>query len=369
MVKFFYSILIFSVFSPLLYSCTPEQINSAIDECRGDPSCTLVIDSAIDQELEERGITGGRMTIEEMNTVVSFLESYIPSEFPKNISNTTIAALFFYSNLIGDQLYSFDGKNYYPFQIYEYIQNFNTTENVLVRSFYVKYFNLNSLNPNANQLVYLTDSTLNRNVKLVIYKTGNKTYRYEIWENSIVIIDIDLLLNNLYVNNTLVNSLDPIPEEVTTSFMEDFYNLSSIEFNDSNSEYHYFSNLNEGRFVYFNQQEDISYNAYRVYMFDFNLNKFYHWEIFSNYHENDKKTYITLVEYFNTSELGNGNAREVFLGTSKLSLEFNFSELLEVISSLDFFEEILVGSISAINSLKLDETFFINKIVELKYEW
>ena len=49
--------------------CTNEQLQEAIEQCKGDEECYLIIDDAITEELSARGISGGVMTNVELEQV------------------------------------------------------------------------------------------------------------------------------------------------------------------------------------------------------------------------------------------------------------------------------------------------------------
>lgn len=68
------------LFVLILAACTPQEISDAIEDCQNDPDCNDVVDSAISDELESRGITGGLMTEQEIIDVQEVLSSYIYEE-------------------------------------------------------------------------------------------------------------------------------------------------------------------------------------------------------------------------------------------------------------------------------------------------
>jgi hypothetical protein len=187
-------LLLTSITFPLVSSCTPDQINSAIEACKGDPACYEIIDDAIEEELATRGITGGRMTNVEYERVKFFLETYTIG-FEEHQYN------FFKMTEIGQ-------KSYYLDQHITYA-SIMASMDLLANDFYYDYgnasnrlipnldiFALDIVNPNQKQLFY-TGANFDR-VKHVLFKTGSDTYSYEIFGENSYVFSIDLELESIF---------------------------------------------------------------------------------------------------------------------------------------------------------------------------
>ena len=177
--------------TPIIAACTPGQINEAIEACKGDPACFEIVDSAIEEELAARGITGGKMTNVEMNDVKNFLEGFTlglgENQFNYDKSNS---------------IYQ---KNYYTGNLEEYTVLLNSMEN-LMDDFYdrnntqlvpnLNVFNLDLVNPDFLQL-FNTGTGFNR-VKHLMYKVGNDVFNYEIYGEQDYIFNIHLELESIF---------------------------------------------------------------------------------------------------------------------------------------------------------------------------
>jgi hypothetical protein len=211
------SVFIVAVLLPFVAACSPDQINSVIEACKGDPVCYEIIDDAIEQELASRGIVGGQMTNNEMNAVYEFLKTYEKTA-PPMINKTHLASAFF-AHYQKDVNYLINGLEQSWLDIYLYLRDY--TPDV----WWDTFIDLQSINTDFKQLFY-TDYL---GAKIVIYKTSNNNFKYEIWTNSIDTFTIDLNVNRLYLNNEIVDkSLTAfIPEEIIQSFF-DYTNYDNV---------------------------------------------------------------------------------------------------------------------------------------------
>ncbi len=176
-----------SILLPTLIACTPDQINSAIEACKGDPSCYEIIDEAIEEELSSRGITGGKMTNVEMNKVYSIL-----NEYQINYEKWTNDLFLFANNTRNSILFSereTSSLEYFSGQI-------TPSEK--------RYYELQTLNDENKQLF------LNAGQKFILYKIGNERFKYEIWGEKIDEFLIDTSLEAIYFNGNRLYSLDYI---------------------------------------------------------------------------------------------------------------------------------------------------------------
>mgnify|MGYP006891304416 CR=1 FL=1 len=67
-------LVILFVFS--LTGCTNDQFEQAIEDCKNDSECYVIVDQLIEEEMNARGIQGGTMTSLEMDAVILLIEEY-----------------------------------------------------------------------------------------------------------------------------------------------------------------------------------------------------------------------------------------------------------------------------------------------------
>jgi hypothetical protein len=184
-----------SVFSlmliPIIASCTPGQINEAIEACKGDPACFEIVDEAIEEELGARGITGGRMTNIEMNRVSEFLETFTIGDGDNQLNARMIQTI--------------EEKNYYLKAPSSLAPIMTSLEN-LMNDFYnmnntqlipsLESFDIPLINEDTTQLFY-TGTGFDR-VKHLLYKTGDDVFTYEIYGEEAYIFNIQLELDSLF---------------------------------------------------------------------------------------------------------------------------------------------------------------------------
>jgi len=258
---------------PIISGCTPAQINSAIEACKGDPACYEIIDDAIKDELEARGITGGSMTNVELSEVTSFLFTFFISEensiFTRtNFSElTTKVSIMYFSGLLSQNEYDLISQNvdsifndFYGPQYYRKVSD-------------VSIFDLYSINPENKQL-FLIGSGFNQQ-KHMIYKIGNNRFMYEVYGSESYVFTIDLSLDSLffqskkYISPLALYEYYAIELWKTTNFSQphlvstsDY--LLSYRYYDTNDSYIF---LREGR--YYNQYKQPA-SAISIYPYEKN---------------------------------------------------------------------------------------------------
>ena len=201
--------------TPIIAACTPEQINEAIEACKGDPACFEIVDEAIEEELAARGITGGRMTNIEMEKVSTFLQSF-------TLGNNENQFNFYKSNVIQRKSFALN----YEGPVQSFIDNLNNLEN----DFYINdskvipsldIFNLPLINPENKQFFY-QGSGLTQ-VKYVLYKTGADVFVYEVYGDEEYIFSLHLGLESMFFRDN--RYISPIS---MFKFYESNYSWDSI---------------------------------------------------------------------------------------------------------------------------------------------
>ena len=168
---------------PILIACSPEQINSAINACRSDASCYVIIDDAIQAELEGRGITGGSMTNVELENVYQLLEAFYVSE-----AGPTTPGLVALINQFGYEGYQ---MSYYVQRMLYHIDSTGIPNDI---------FNFRSINQDTKQRV------IHQGDKYLIYKIGYQQFRFEVYQSRAYILTIDLDLQSFYWNDVKFES-------------------------------------------------------------------------------------------------------------------------------------------------------------------
>ncbi|QMS85133.1 hypothetical protein [Candidatus Xianfuyuplasma coldseepsis] len=204
-----YILIVFSLLL-LLSSCSNDQIKDAIDQCKGDPECYVIIDEAIEEELALRGITGGTMTSIEMQEIMDFLGSYIQG-----------------NSVMSNELVPYALERIPNIHLIVNLEVFQSNEYHAL-SEYAKYLDLATLNQDFKQYFIVDDE------RFIIYKTGVDQYLYEINTDQKLTFTIDLGLQKLYLNNmqlpqvsnleeTLLNDETQFPPNVIIDMYDDFF--------------------------------------------------------------------------------------------------------------------------------------------------
>jgi hypothetical protein len=264
-----HALFISLVLAPLIASCTPDQINSAIEACKGDPACYEIIDTAIEEELASRGITGGKMTNVELNEATYFLETYLIGIEPHNINNYKLSQIIRKNFLLGSPpenqiiLSSIDAlvNDFYGSASYRILPN-------------LQIFNLANLNTEDKQLFY-SGTSFNR-TKHMIYKTGEDVYSYEVYGDEAYIFSLQLELDSLFFRDKRYisphamyeyfesYSWDSIFNDGPVSINNDSFNLSINKLNHPNGLL-----FNEYGYSYYMKDDPIyeTYLPFETYFF------------------------------------------------------------------------------------------------------
>jgi hypothetical protein len=194
----------------ILSACTPEEISNAIEDCQNDPDCNNVVDSAISEELESRGITGGLMTEAEIVDVQNVLASYIYEEQDMSEKLNQFLQMFVSVAQINDPAQA-DLISDIETELRRMDPNNNS---------YMDYFDLASKNTNLAQL-FIEDTT-----KYILYKTGASSYHYEVQADTIYRFTIDTDLDKVYLNDTLLEQ----PQNALGELLSGTYTFTNIRF-------------------------------------------------------------------------------------------------------------------------------------------
>lgn len=243
---------LFSLFyiTTFLYGCSTEQLASTIEACKGDPNCYLIIDDAIKDELEARGISGGTMTNIELDLVENFLMGFTLGNNDNQVTRNALENFFtksFYTGFGDDNPNVMNSMN-------DLIQDFFSENSRIVPN--LNLFKVKELNIEGKQLFY-TGESFNR-VKHVLYKVGTNNFKYEIFGEEEFIFNLQIDLNSLFFRNK--RYISPIAlleyfEDVSWSevfpdqpylYENEYFNSSINYFDDENA----FTMIQEGYFYY-----------------------------------------------------------------------------------------------------------------------
>ncbi len=157
-----------------------------IDSCYGQADCTLINDPSIVNELNERNISGGLMTNVELDMVYSFLDAYVWKDY--ETLSTVNQKIFFEA-----YLYAFNQNSQFSQALtLSMMQYFLEPEMKKIHD----YLNFESINLDNKQ--YL----IQNGVKFVLYKTGQETFSYEIYDQvKRYVFTIDLSIQSLYLDS------------------------------------------------------------------------------------------------------------------------------------------------------------------------
>lgn len=203
----------------VLSACTPQEISDAIEDCQNDPECNDVVDSAISDELESRGITGGLMTEEEIIDVQTVLASYIYEDIEISEKLNQFLQMVVSVAQMNDPAQS-DLISDIETELRRMDPNSNS---------YMEYFDLASKNTELVQL-FTQDST-----KYILFKTGASSYHYEVQADTIYRFTIDTELNKVYLNDTLLEQ----PQNMVSELLSGTYTFTNIRFEVDNNIIYY----------------------------------------------------------------------------------------------------------------------------------
>lgn len=199
----------------MLVSLTVVALNGRAnlnnEACYGELVCYLIDDPSIVSELSSRNISGGQMTNVEMEKLKFFLETF------------TVGSKAHQINIL--KLNEINLKQYYlnfPPETDEIRQNLEN----LVNDFYnvnqpspfpnLSVFDLNTTNPQGNQLFYLGSGFDLE--KHIIYKVSSDVFKYEIYSTQQYVFNIQLELNTIYFGDKSYLS----PKVIYDYFVENY---------------------------------------------------------------------------------------------------------------------------------------------------
>jgi hypothetical protein len=292
-------VLSISILLPMIAACTPDQINSAIQSCRGNPECYEIIDSAIEEELADRGIVGGKMTNIELNNVYSFLEEFLLTEAgPMTAGKVAMLNDFGYPPTDGDlyfvqrMLYHEDSSGI-PNDLFDF-KNLNTE--------------------NKQKVIHLGN-------KYLIYKVGSQQYRYEVYRSRSYILNIDLELSAFYWQDKKFVTPALMIEQMLNNYYPDYFaRLTSTE------EFYITNALNT---TSYSDSGDFEYFTNGALGFYSKLNHNYY-SIFatSSFFPNDRYEYRAILS--KRSGLNSVSFYECYLGDS---FDGSINEFLDMVIS------------------------------------
>jgi hypothetical protein len=348
---------VLTIIVPLVVSCTPEQINSAIEACKGDPACYEIIDQAIVDELASRGITGGKMTNIELNAVTTFLSLY-KNQPPPKIDNpielsSSYAAHFGRDYYFGTEQFSTNG-----WHINDFLNNYQPDP------WWDTFIDLASINTQSKQLFYENKFS----AKVLIYKTSDNNFKYEIWTEKIDIFLIDLNINRLYFNNNLTTPLftNSITETMINDYI-DYKNHHDEDWVDSNGDLWGWRKMSEDRYFQYNFEYYYvnGYNPYKAHRFRFfNLEQkeSYYLEIHYTGSKNpgESARSLGIYKFDNVNEFTDFGKRVVLVEAPILiNQKVSFSDFATLFSNFEVFS---VDNFSVLSQTSISD--FLNDLGE-----
>lgn len=199
----------------LLVGCSNEQLKDAIESCKGDSECYEIVDSAIEEELASRGITGGKMNNKELERVYTLIEVYT---FDESLYGTDDERSF-----QGHILSSYVG----------HLQNFGfSLEDIQKFDVAVAFFsgsNVNQMlefkNANVDNLQYLIEN----GVKYVLYKESNNRFVLEVSGSELTTFTFDIDLDRVYLDSTALSPMSYINDMYNKIYNQDKLKLFTTE--------------------------------------------------------------------------------------------------------------------------------------------
>ncbi len=188
-----------------------RRANINNEACYGELVCYLIDDPSIVSELSSRNISGVQMTNVEMERLKYFLETFTVGTQEHQFNKSKLDEI----NL----------KNYYlnlPIETEEIRQNlegfvndfYNENQPSPFPNLYV--FDLNTTNPQGNQLFYLGSGF--ELEKHIIYKVSSDVFKYEIYSTQQYVFNIQLELNTIYFGDKSYLS----PKVIYEYFVENY---------------------------------------------------------------------------------------------------------------------------------------------------
>lgn len=241
MMKNYSFILVSAILTlPVIASCTPEQLNSAIEACKGDPECYQIVDDAIESELESRGITGGLMTNIELENLFIMLEKYKDDVVDEQIFE--VIEISISSSMEGGN------ETQEKSELLDEISELRSNSQIIKQ--HQEHFNFREINQEEKQLV------IKNNIKYVVYKTSASTFTYEVFADQKITFNLDTDLDALYLNGfrlkpSATMRIETIYNTFKSEVVQNDNHLTFASNNYSNGNYRAFNLRVENGLEYF----------------------------------------------------------------------------------------------------------------------
>lgn len=196
-----------------LSSCSNEQIKDAIDQCKNDPECYVIIDEEVDQVLNSKGIQGGQMTNIEMVRVLGLIDEYIIEEEMRYSENQLNVIGIYLNELLEEEVTD-------ELLLFESAFSAETDED---RTSFLSDFK--SINKEFRQYI-IEDET-----KYLIYKESYNRFVLEVVGLEMHIYTIDLDLDRIYYGNEAMYKV----EDNFSSYLEGILDsdITKLKFDES----------------------------------------------------------------------------------------------------------------------------------------
>jgi len=180
-------------------------------DCAGDPACELLVDPDFEAEMSARGLSGGAMTLGELEDVYALLERYIGSSTVERLSS---ARLMFCEKYLHSLLYDQSNTAKDGAEVASTLQDFAALSDWEAE--YSGYLDFQSLNPDHRQFVVFED------ISYLIYKTGEGFFTYEVGTNPVIEVVLEVPAGCLRIEGVRYDS----PALVYERILSGYYNGS-----------------------------------------------------------------------------------------------------------------------------------------------
>lgn len=321
-------LIVVLLFSIMLVGCSTEQIEDAIDECKNDPACYQIVDSAISTELESRGIQGGVMTKLELENVFTLF-----NQIKDTYDLTTLWVWNSNDETIFDELQSNCSSancTDEQMQYFELINQYVHQENNL------SIFAIKELFENEKQYLEIDQA------KHILYSVGNNTYKYEI-RSAYTVLEylIDLDFNTITGLDEQYFLYENSLSGVINNGLLDHNNIKYIWYNNYLIELTIQSDLeNIDIFVEMRSQDKFIDARFKLDV----LQPAFGFSIFSAFESSDSNNYDCWIDY-NFGDFGEYTYREMLVDVVNDNYDFyidvinsgynNMGEILNIMLVLD----------------------------------
>lgn len=241
--------IVLSFAALLLVSRTSPTV--PLESCYGQEDCEFIDDPSIVNELTERSITGGIMTNVELNLVYALMDQYV---WRANETTNTIPRKQYVEKVLDSMNFDF---GVHASALHDAMYQYFLSERVIKT---YEYLDFASVNEENKQLI------IRNNIKYVMYKTGDDTFSYEVFDPSFVYrYDIDLSLETIYGGD------QALVKQVETAIDALLFGAYNRPIED-NAHYWYFENLIASEHSYFvtYREEKANQNPAMVQLFTLN---------------------------------------------------------------------------------------------------